>query len=226
MTASLLPCVTLEPQGVHRGTVVWLHGLGADGNDFVPAVPHLGLGPAPGLRFVFPTAPAIPVTINGGMIMPAWYDLRDLDIASADRVDTQGLLDAVERVRALIERETAAGVSPDEIVVAGFSQGGAVALHLALTHPDRLAGLLLLSTYAPSPDTLERTRCTSNRDLPVFQAHGTRDPLVPVTAGRAARDLLRNLGHDVDWSEYPIAHEVSLPELEHAGTFLHRVLAF
>lgn len=215
-----LQTVVLEPPGPHCATVFWLHGLGADGHDFVPAVPYLGLPEDHGVRFVFPTAEAIPVTINGGMVMPAWYDILHMDLGAKDRNDAAGLLRSVGQVRALVEREISQGVPADRIVLAGFSQGGAVAIELALTYAEPLAALVALSTYVVDPDRIAANRSEANRALRILQCHGTYDPMVPLASGERARDILVGLGHTVDWHTYPIQHEVSAPELERIGTFL------
>lgn len=224
MTTPSLAVVTLEPPGPHTATVIWLHGLGADGNDFAPAVPFLGLPEDHGIRFVFPTAQAIPVTINMGMVMPAWYDIRDLDLGAKDRNDAAGLLRSVDQVRTLVEVELARGIAPDRLVLAGFSQGGAVAIELALTYPESLAALIALSTYVVDSERIEATRTEANANLPILQCHGLLDPMVPVAFGEAARDFLTGLGHDVQWNTYPIEHEVSALEFRHVGAFLTRLL--
>ncbi len=225
MPETQLTLVTLDPPGPHDATVFWLHGLGADGNDFVPAIPYLDLPEKHGIRFVFPTAIPIPVTINGGMVMPAWYDIRDLDLDAPERSDTDGLKGSVERVRRLIEEEVDAGVPSKRVVVAGFSQGGAVAFELALTHTTPFAGLVALSTYIVDRPRITRDRRDANAQLPILQCHGTYDPMVPVASGQSARDFVAGLGHDVAWHEYPIQHEVSAPELKRIGAFLTEALA-
>ncbi len=216
----LLPTVEIDPDGAADACVIWLHGLGADGNDFVPAVPHLGLPPEHRIRFVFPTAVPIPVTINGGFVMPAWYDIRDMDLAARDRNDEVGLRASAARVGALLAREVERGVPASRIVLAGFSQGGAVALHLALRHADALAGVLALSTYLVDPEPLAQERSDANRDTPILQCHGSFDPMVPIANGEQARERLKALGYDVTWHAYPMQHEVCLEELELIGQWL------
>lgn len=224
MQDTSLSCVELAPPGPHTATVIWLHGLGADGNDFVPAIPYLGLPGGHGIRFVFPTARAIPVTINGSMVMPAWYDIRDLDLDAADRNDTTGLLRSVEAVRALLQAEIERGVPSERIVMAGFSQGGAVAIELALTDPRPLAALIALSTYVVDRERIVANGTEVNGSLPVLQCHGHLDPMVPLASGEAARAFLEAQGHTVTWNAYPIGHEVSAPELQRIGSFLTEVL--
>jgi len=216
----LLPCVEVEPTpGPARSAVLWLHGLGADGHDFEPLVPYLRIDPARAARFVFPHAPARAVTINMGLIMPAWYDIRDLSLEGD--IDEQGIRQSTEQVRALIARENARGIETSRIVLAGFSQGGAIALHAGLRHPDQLAGILALSCYLVRGETLETERSAANDATPVFQAHGTQDPMVPLDAGLAARDRLVELGYRVDWRTYPIAHEVGPQEIADVGRTLN-----
>jgi phospholipase/carboxylesterase len=210
-----LPAVELEPRVRARRSVIWLHGLGADGHDFPPIVPELGLDSALAIRWVFPHAPAIPVTINGGMVMPAWYDIRGTDFHR--RHDEPGIRRSAAELMRLVERENERGVADEHIVLAGFSQGGAVAAHVALRHPRRLAGLVLLSTYLVLPESLEAERSSANQDLPIFQAHGSLDPMVVPERGAALHARLLELGYAVDWHEYPMGHQVCLEELEDLG---------
>ncbi len=225
MSDSVLETTVIDAPGPHTATVIWLHGLGADGNDFVPAVPYLDLPDGHGVRFVFPTAEAIPVTINGGMVMPAWYDIRHMDLDARDRNDAAGLLRSVEQVRWIVDAEVAAGTPANRIVLAGFSQGGAVAIELALTYAEPLAALMAFSTYVVDPDRITATRTDANRGIPVLQCHGTYDPMVPLGSGLRAREFLVGLDHTVAWYEYPIQHEVSAPELETIGEFIVASLA-
>ncbi len=219
----LLRCVEIEPQRAATSSVIWLHGLGADGHDFEPIVPYLGLEPALGVRFVFPHAPRRAVTINAGLIMPAWYDIRVL--ALRRDVDEQGVLDSSARVRALLERENGRGVPYHRIVLAGFSQGAAIALHVALRYPERLAGVVALSTYLVREETLDSERHEANRGIPIFQAHGTVDEMVPIENGQSTRDRLIELGYPVVWKTYPMGHEVNLDEIRDIGAALNRFLA-
>jgi phospholipase/carboxylesterase len=224
MSTDLLPTIEVEPTGPHTATVVWLHGLGADGHDFVPAVPHLGLPENHGVRFVFPTAPSIPVTLNGGMVMPAWYDIRGMDLGAPGRNDSDGLATSVAAVRALVDRELTRGIDPKQIVIAGFSQGGAVAFELALTHPAPLAGLAALSTYIVDRERIKANAQDANRTLPILQCHGTFDPMVPLAFGEAARDFLVELDYVVGWQDYPMEHEVCMEELALLGRFISDAL--
>ena len=199
--------------------VIWLHGLGADGNDFVPIVPELKLPEDCAVRFLFPTAPSIPVTINGGFVMPAWYDILSLD-GDQRQVDEAGILKSRELVRQLITEQNTAGIASHRIVIAGFSQGGAIAWSAALTQPEPLAGIIALSTYLPSLALIERERNADNLKLPMLAAHGSHDDVVPMSMGMQARDTIESLGGHVEWRAYPMAHAVCLEEIRHIGQWL------
>jgi phospholipase/carboxylesterase len=218
---SLLSCIQKEPETPADAAVIWLHGLGADGSDFVPIVPELRLPASMAVRFVFPNAPSIPITINGGYVMPAWYDITALDVER--KVDVEQLVASAERVRRLIDRETERGIPSERIVLAGFSQGGAVAYQTALTHMYPLAGLLCLSTYFATADTI--TPNIANRKIPIRICHGTHDPMVAVQLGRTACQRLTNMGYAVDYSEYPMEHAVCPDEIADIGRWLQDVLA-
>lgn len=199
------------------GSVIWLHGLGADGHDFEPIVAELRLPPSHALRFVFPHAPIRPVTINGGMAMRAWYDIVSLD--SEGRADEAGIRESSAIVDALVAAELERGVAADRIVLAGFSQGGAIALFNALTGPHEYRGLMVLSSYLALPDATEQER-RPERTCDVFMAHGTLDPMVPYQAGRGSAAALERWGFDVDWHEYPIAHGVCAEEIDDIRSWL------
>jgi len=222
MKPDYLPCVEIGPPSNASSSVIWLHGLGADGHDFEPIVPELGLSPELPVRFLFPHAPAIPVTLNMGMVMPAWYDIRGADLN--DREDLEGLRQSAVRVQDLIDREVERGISPERIVLAGFSQGGAVALYLALRYPHRLAGILGLSTYLVGESLVETERHPANQDTPIFMAHGRFDPMVHLDRGESARLRLHELGYQVTWQEYPMMHEVCMEEVREVGRWLGRIL--
>lgn len=215
--------VVIQPAAVARASVIWLHGLGADGYDFVPIVRELELPDDLGARFIFPHAPVRPVTLNNGMPMRAWYDIASLDRKGL--LDETGIRQSETTVRGLIAAERKAGVAADRIVIAGFSQGGAIAQHTALRFEERLAGLLPLSTYLPLADALATEGTTVNKDLPILMCHGQHDPILPLTLGEWSRDQLRALGYTVDWQVYPMAHEVCAPEIERIGRWLTRLLA-
>lgn len=218
----LLDTVELDPKTAATAAVIWLHGLGANGHDFPPIVPELELPADHAVRFVFPHAPSIPVTVNGGMVMPAWYDILGMDFDR--RVDEDGVRRSHEHLTTLIERENERGIETDRIVVAGFSQGGAIALHTGVRHPKRLAGIVALSTYIAADCDLEGERSDANREIPILQCHGTQDPMVGLKMGEAARVQLSGLGYSVDWHTFPMAHQVCQPEIEVVGAFLRRVL--
>ncbi len=205
-----LPGVEIEPTSQANAAVIWLHGLGADGHDFEPIVPQLRLPDTAAVRFVFPHAPAIPVTVNGGMVMPAWYDILDIDIDR--RVDIDQLMVSADAVRALVDREIDRGIDSRRVVVAGFSQGGAVALQAALTYPKRLAGIVALSTYFATGDLIQLHAV--NKGLPIFVGHGTRDPVVPERLGRAGYERLKELGYRAEYATYPMEHAVCMEEIE------------
>jgi len=206
---------------VPRGAVIWMHGLGADGHDFEAIVPELDLDGVPPLRFVFPHAPLRPVTINGGAVMRAWYDI--LGVGGVRREDEQGVRASQQDIEALIEREKKRGLAAGQIVLAGFSQGGAMALQTGLRHPERLAGLLILSAALPLADTLAAEACPANRDVPIFMAHGTHDPMIPISRARDSYARLLALGYRVEWHEYPMPHSVSAEEIAELSSWLRRV---
>jgi len=203
------------------GSIIWLHGPGADGHDFGPIVPELRLPTGLSLRFVFPHAPVQPVTINGGMAMRSWYDILSLD--SAGRADRDGLLKSSALLEELIAREIKRGIEPHKIVIAGFSQGGAVAIHTALQTEHSIAGLMALSTYMALPEDAESAVC--RKDLPIFMAHGSFDPVLKMDWGRSSADKLTEHGYAVDWHEYPMAHAVCPQEIADIGQWLSNILS-
>jgi phospholipase/carboxylesterase len=215
--------VILEPAGsAADATVIWMHGLGADGYDFVPLIPELHLpGNAP-VRFVFPHAEVRPVTINGGYAMRAWYDIRDLSPEGRD--DEEGFAGARARIEAIIAREVGAGILPARIVLAGFSQGGAVALHVALRHEQALAGILALSCYLPMQARLAAELAPANRAIPILMCHGSEDAVVVPRFGERSRDALRAAGIDVDWRMYSMGHSLCQPEVEDIARWLRERL--
>lgn len=219
---SLLPCVEIETNSSVTASIIWLHGLGANGHDFEPIVPELRLPRTTGVRFVFPHAPSIPVTINGGMIMPAWYDILD---ASIDRkIDHAQILVSAGRIDALIDREIERGVDSRRIVLAGFSQGGAVAYHVALSSQRPLAGLLALSTYLATFDLIKPSPVT--HDMPILVGHGLYDMIVPEFLGQHAIKTLRGMGYTPVYKTYPMQHSVSAEEVADISAWLHEVLGF
>lgn len=211
--------VILEPEaGAATASVIWMHGLGADGHDFVPLIPELAWPADARVRFVFPHARVRPVTINGGYAMRAWYDIRELTPAGRD--DEAGFAEARERIESYIAREVEQGVAPSRIVLAGFSQGGAVALHVGLRHAAPLAGILALSCYLPLRARLQDELAEANRNVPILMCHGTGDPVVHMEFGVASRDAMRAAGLDVDWRTYPMEHSLCLPEVRDIAHWL------
>jgi phospholipase/carboxylesterase len=200
-----------------------MHGLGADGHDFEPIVPELGLPARPGIRFVFPHAPLRPVTINQGHVMRAWYDIRAL--AGVRREDEAGVRQSARQIEALMEREQQRGIAPRRLVLAGFSQGGAMALHVALRYPERLAGILALSCFLPLASTVAEEASPANRDVPIFWAHGLHDPMVPLAMAEQGREQVAALGYRIEWHQYPIPHSVCAEEIADVARWLGRVLA-
>jgi phospholipase/carboxylesterase len=218
MTGGLLPAVEIESEGRARTSVIWLHGLGADGHDFEPIVPELRLPKSAAVRFVFPHAPMRPVTINGGFVMRAWYDIKTLDlerhVAEDDLEESRGHLEA------WIERERAAGVPSERIVVAGFSQGGAIALYTGLQHRERLAAIVALSCYHPLPHLIRERASEANRSVPIFMGHGNFDPIVSKSLAEATVAKLQENGYEPEWRTYPMPHSVCPEEIEDIGSFL------
>jgi phospholipase/carboxylesterase len=223
MNAELLPSIELEVGPRPDAAVIWLHGLGADGNDFVPIVEEMRLPSSLSIRFVFPHAPVRPVTLNNGLRMRAWYDLTAGDVTN--RADSAGVRASQAQVEALIAREIARGIAARRLVVAGFSQGGVIALHTGVRHGERLAGIVALSTYVVLPELLAGEASPANRDVPIFMAHGTADPMIRLEWGEAGHRALVAAGYPVEWHTYPMPHSVVWEEIEAVSAFLARVLA-
>ena len=221
--SDLLDALEIETAPNPDAAVVWMHGLGADGHDFEPIVPELGLPARPGIRFVFPHAPLRPVTINQGHVMRAWYDIRAL--AGVRREDEAGVRQSARQIEALLERERQRGIAPRRLVLAGFSQGGAMALHVALRYPERLAGILALSCYLPLASTVATEASPANRGVPIFWAHGLHDPMLPLAMAEQGREQVGSLGYRIEWHQYPIPHSVSAEEIADVARWLGRVLA-
>ncbi len=218
----LLPHIELATGPEPRGTIIWLHGLGADGWDFVPVVRELPIPEDFALRFIFPHAPVRPVTINSGQQMRAWYDIKMNDIARLP--DEGGIRESQSQVEQLIARERSRGMESSRIVLAGFSQGGAIALQAGLRHAQRLAGIVALSTYLPLEDSLAAEGSGSNKATPIFMGHGTQDPIVPLQLAERSRGQLKSKGYDVEWHTWPMQHSVCGEELEEVAAFLARTL--
>ena len=225
MRDALLPCVEVEPEeGPATHTMILLHGLGADGHDLASLAGEWSLPEGVRLRTVLPHAPQRAITINGGMLMPAWYDIAVLDLMQR-RQDVQGIKASAAAVTALIAREVARGIPEERIVLAGFSQGGAMALYTGLRHPRRLGAIIAMSSYLIMAEELAAERSDANRATPVFIAHGEYDPMVPLRGGELARDQLAGAGQPVEFHVYPMEHQICMPELVDISQFLARVLA-
>ncbi|MDA8016395.1 MAG: alpha/beta hydrolase [Thermoanaerobaculia bacterium] len=223
--APSLQCIEQEPRAdVARASVIWLHGLGATAHDFESVPPELGLPDDLAVRFIFPQAPSIPVTVNYGMVMPAWYDIVSLGGGAGRNQDAEGIRRSEGQVRALIEREVSRGIPASKIVVGGFSQGGAIALQTGLRHGERLAGIMVLSAYLLLADETRDERSEANTGVPIFMAHGTHDPMVQLPLAVRSHEALTDMGYEVEWNTYPMAHQVCLEEIEAIGDWLRRIL--
>jgi phospholipase/carboxylesterase len=214
--------IVLEPSHAATASVIWLHGLGADGHDFVPIVPELRLPPDAAIRFVFPHAAVRSVTINNGYEMRAWYDIKALALSGPE--DDAGIRESDLRVRQYVSREIKSGIAAERIVIAGFSQGGAIALQTGLRYPERLAGIMALSTYLPLRGSLGAELSDHARTLPILMCHGRSDNVVPIVLGSMSRDVMLQNGVKVAWHEYPMQHEVSMPEIADISAWLISVL--
>jgi len=227
---SLLPHIEINPTTPASASIIWLHGLGADGNDFAPVVPELSLPADSGLRFIFPHAPSMPVTVNGGYVMPAWYDILEMQIER--KVDIKQLLASANEIEKFIDREVERGIPPEKIIMAGFSQGGAVAYHIALCGKYRLAGMMCLSTYLATADLIEKRIAQDSQettthpffDLPVFMGHGLLDPVVPEVLGKQALNKLQDYGFEPEYYTYPMEHSVCIEEIRAIGKWLTKTL--
>ncbi len=223
---SQLESIELETAPNPTAAVIWMHGLGADGNDFVPIVNEIDLSGAPGIRFIFPHAPTRPVTINNGYVMRAWYDIAFGDLEGKTRkADEKGVRESQEQIGQLLARENSRGIAASKIVLAGFSQGGAIALHTGLRYPETLAGVMALSTYLPLAESFAQEATPANAKTPVFMAHGIHDPVVPYAMGNSSREQLQQAGYALEWHEYPMQHSVCLEEVADIGRWLTSVLA-
>jgi len=223
MQATRLPSIISNSNTPIRCSVIWLHGLGASGNDFAPIVPELGIQDELGIRFIFPHAPNIPVSINGGAVMPAWYDISEMDLMK--RADSAGITQSSATITDMINDEIAMGIEPSKIVVAGFSQGGVIAFDAGLRFPSTLAGIMALSTYIPMCDTLPNATQSGNGDIPIFYGHGSFDTVIPIDQAESSRHFLEESGYSVEWNSYPMEHSVSPQEIAHIKTWLTNVLS-
>jgi len=221
MTLQTLPYLSVETAAEPDATVIWLHGLGADGHDFEPIVPQLGLPDSLALRFVFPHAPSMPVTLNGGYIMPAWYDIEQNDLGIAH--DQDGILSSARNIQMLIEQEQMRGIPARRIILAGFSQGAAMALHIGLRQSEPLAGIMALSGYLLLPDQTEQWTQEAIA-TPILLAHGIHDPVVPFRLGDNTCRKLKSRGYQVEWHSYPMEHSVCAEEIRQIGTWINSIL--
>ncbi|CAM5199474.1 carboxylesterase [Oligella ureolytica] len=222
MSKELLDCIEYNyPQKTEEAThsVIWMHGLGANANDFVPVPPYFRLPKNLNIRFVFPNAPAIPVTINNGYVMPAWYDILTMDIGGK-REDEAGIRKSIEDINALIEREIERGIPAENIFLIGFSQGSAMALSTGLRYPKKLGGIVGLSGYLPILEKTADEREPANQDTPILMVHGSLDQVVQVSRGEQSRDHLKELGYEVEWHDYPMQHEICAEEIRDINDFL------
>jgi phospholipase/carboxylesterase len=219
-----LTSIVIQPKETHKFSVIWLHGLGADGHDFEGIVPSLRLTMKQHIRFIFPNAPIQPVTINQGMKMRAWYDIIDLS-TEQHKVDVQGIYQSAELIERFIQQEITSGIAPENIMLAGFSQGGVIALHLGLRFPQKLAGILALSTYLPTLPQLNDEASEAGKSTPIFMAHGILDAIVAIEAGKSASERLSELGYQVEWHDYLMEHSVSSQEVDDISAFINSVFA-
>ena len=216
-----LTCIKIDPQGPAERCIIWLHGLGADGNDFAPIVPEFRLPPSLNTRFIFPNAPVMPVTINQGYEMRAWFDIYGPDLAA--KVDHQGIEQSVQHINQLIQHELAQGLPAANIMLAGFSQGAVIALITGILYPQRLAGIIALSGLLPQVETVTQHGSAANRDLPIFMGHGNADNIVPIALGSAASNGLIKASYPVAWHEYPMAHSVCGQEIEDISGWIRKI---
>jgi len=218
---SKLSTVEIQPTDTHQYSVIWLHGLGADGHDFEDVARELHVNVAPHIRFIFPNAPIQAVTINGGMEMRAWYDILAMTLER--EVDINGIYQSAALIDQLIAREQSEGIAAENILLAGFSQGGVIALHVGLRYPERLAGMIALSTYLPTLTQLSSEEAAANKNTPIFMGHGILDSVVAIESGKAVFDALHTQGYPIQWHDYVMEHSVCIEEIEHIATFINNV---
>ncbi|MDD1628484.1 MAG: carboxylesterase [Methylococcaceae bacterium] len=220
---SELSTIEIQPKSVHKYSVIWLHGLGADGHDFEGIAPQLHLNAEPNIHFIFPNAPIQPITVNGGMHMRAWYDV--LEASLERKVDLAGIYQSEKQLEQLIEQEMDGGIPSEHILLAGFSQGGVIALHTGLNCPHKLAGIIALSAYLPTLEKLKTEPSTANKSTPIFMAHGILDPVVAIESGNAVSHTLHALEYNIEWHDYLMAHSVCTEEIEHISTFINGIFS-
>jgi phospholipase/carboxylesterase len=218
---SELSTIEIQPTAAHHYSVIWLHGLGADGHDFEDITQELHLTAAPHIHFIFPNAPIQAITINGGMEMRAWYDILAMHLER--EVDINGIYQSAKLIEQLIEREQNKGIAANNILLAGFSQGGVIALHVGLRYSQQLAGIIALSSYLPTLEQLNTEASTANKNTPIFMAHGILDSIVAVESGKAVFDRLHTQGYSIQWHDYVMEHSVCVEEIEHLSTFINSI---
>lgn len=220
--SNLLDAIIIETAPLPTASIIWLHGLGAGSDDFVGIVPQLGLASAAAIRFIFPQAPSIPITINQGMVMPGWYDILDTFDANFERgEDEAGIRHSTRQINQLIQHEIDHGIAAQRILLVGFSQGGAIALHCGLRYPQRLAGIIALSAYLPLAATLALERHSANQDTPILMMHGKADPVVPIAMAEGSQQQLAKAGYDIRWRCYPMPHTVCSHQLTDIGQWIN-----
>lgn len=221
MNTEQLSAIEIQPEAEHKYSVLWLHGLGADGHDFEGLVPELHLTARANIHFIFPNAPIQPVTINGGMAMRSWYDILDMSLER--KVDIDGIYQSAALIEPLIQQEIDKGIPSTNILLAGFSQGGVIALHAGLRFPQQLAGIVALSTDLPTIDQLKVERSAANNAMPIFMAHGIIDPIVAVESGKAAFDALKSMDYKIEWHDYLMEHSLCVEEITHISAFMNSI---
>lgn len=221
MNSNQLSTIEIPPEAEHKYSVIWLHGLGADGHDFEGLIPDLQLTAKANIHFIFPNAPVQPVTINGGRAMRSWYDILEMSLDS--RADIAGIRQSAALIEALIQQEIDKGIPSINILLAGFSQGGVIALHVGLTYPHKLAGIVALSTYLPTVEQLKIEHSIANHTTPIFMAHGIIDSVVAVESGKTAFDILKSMNYNIEWHDYVMEHSLCLEEIEHISTFINSI---
>lgn len=221
MTFEQLSTIEIQPEAEHKYSVIWLHGLGADGHDFEGLVPELHLSARSHIHFIFPNAPVQPVTINGGMSMRSWYDILERSLER--KVDISGIYQSADLIKPLIQQEIDKGIPSNHILLAGFSQGGVIALHAGLRCSYQLAGIVALSTYLPTVERLSAECSATNNATPIFMAHGILDPVVAIESGKAAFDALKAMNYSIEWHDYLMEHSLCLEEIQHLSAFINSI---
>ncbi|MBL6985474.1 MAG: carboxylesterase [Methylobacter sp.] len=221
MNPTQLSTIEIQPEAEHKYSVIWLHGLGADGHDFEGLVPELLLTVKANIHFIFPNAPIQPVTINGGMSMRSWYDILEMSLER--KVDVDGIYQSAELIEPIIQQEIDKGIPSTNILLAGFSQGGVIALHTGLKYPHQLAGIVALSTYLPTIEQLKTEHSAANKAVPIFMAHGIIDPVVAVESGKSAFDTLKSMNYNIEWHDYIMEHSLCIEEIDHISAFMNSI---